>query len=174
MLIEIKSYLRIKDYYEVLGIPKNAEEAQIKNSYRKLALRFHPDKNKVEGTRVTIKDPRRCSRRCRMPTPPLSIVTRGLVTTGTVLKRLYRQPSNSITPTQDSISTIRIRTSRISLDNSSEEGQYSSNRHANSRDPLIKLSQEYGTTRVTTASRNDQHEVDVLGPRTPDTHPQIV
>ena len=50
MMEEIRSYNKKKDYYEVLGVPKNADDTQIKNSYRKLALRFHPDKNKAEGS----------------------------------------------------------------------------------------------------------------------------
>ena len=33
-----------RDYYEVLGIPKNADAEAIKRSYRKIALRYHPDK----------------------------------------------------------------------------------------------------------------------------------
>lgn len=34
-----------KDYYEVLGIPKNATDDQLKKSFRKLAMQYHPDRN---------------------------------------------------------------------------------------------------------------------------------
>lgn len=38
-----------KDYYKVLGVPKDATDAEIKKAYRKLAREFHPDANKGDA-----------------------------------------------------------------------------------------------------------------------------
>ena len=34
-----------RDYYEVLGVDKNADEAKIKKAYKRLAMKYHPDRN---------------------------------------------------------------------------------------------------------------------------------
>lgn len=45
-----------RDYYEVLGVPKDSSKDQIKTAYRKLALQYHPDRNKSPGAEERFKE----------------------------------------------------------------------------------------------------------------------
>lgn len=59
-----------RDYYEALGLPRNATEAELKTAYRRLAMKFHPDRNpgdpeaeasfkEIKEAWEVLKDPRK-------------------------------------------------------------------------------------------------------------------
>ena len=52
---ECRKVIAKKNYYDILGVEKTADETQIKRAYRKLALKFHPDKNKAKSAEEAFK-----------------------------------------------------------------------------------------------------------------------
>ena len=66
----MKPNLQSDDLYEILGCDKNADDAQLKKAYRKLAVKWHPDKNpdnaeattnfqKISEAYATLSDPKK-------------------------------------------------------------------------------------------------------------------
>jgi len=51
----VKRVRKCQDYYEILGVTKQATDSELKKSYRKMALQFHPDKNKAPGADEAFK-----------------------------------------------------------------------------------------------------------------------
>ncbi|KAB5565987.1 hypothetical protein PHYPO_G00247880 [Pangasianodon hypophthalmus] len=56
VLMITEMILAQKDYYEILGVPKDASERQIKKAFHKLAMKYHPDKNKSPDAETKFRE----------------------------------------------------------------------------------------------------------------------
>lgn len=48
--------MKFKDYYEVLGVPRNATQDEVRSAYRKLARKYHPDVSKLANAETQFKE----------------------------------------------------------------------------------------------------------------------
>ncbi|MBI2856584.1 MAG: DnaJ domain-containing protein, partial [Chloroflexi bacterium] len=45
-----------RDYYQVLGVPRSASQEEIRAKFRRLALEYHPDRNREPGAQEKFKE----------------------------------------------------------------------------------------------------------------------
>lgn len=56
ILLITELILSRKDYYDILGVPKDATERQIKKAFHRLAMKLHPDRNKSPDAEAKFRE----------------------------------------------------------------------------------------------------------------------
>ncbi|MBP6501479.1 MAG: molecular chaperone DnaJ [Rhodoferax sp.] len=59
-----------RDYYEALGVPKNASDEEIKKAYRKFAMKHHPDRNQGDASKAAEEKFKECKEAYEMLSDP--------------------------------------------------------------------------------------------------------
>ena len=92
-----------RDYYEVLGIGREASEEELKKAFRRLALEYHPDRNKQEGASERFKEVSEAYQVLTDPTKrsqydSMNSIVRNILTHPDFLARLKKSSFLAISP----------------------------------------------------------------------------
>ena len=78
-----------RDYYEVIGVDRSASREQIKQAYRRLALKYHPDRIKEPGAAERFREIAEAYGSRRRKARPAEFDVEALVTSTMLLQRLF-------------------------------------------------------------------------------------